>query len=207
MRLFPKSAILALSAAVGLQLALGAPEPKKEPAKPADAKKPGEKSKTPKAKAEPDAPKSSGMNVPVPVGDPQKVVKFPFYNDKGFLDMRFEAGVATKVDDVFVKLQKLRVETFKPDDKGKPQPDLDMDLPDALLNQKTRDLTSNTAVTIKCKDWQITGNSMVYNLETRQGTLGGGVKMIINDLSAVNSGPKERPSVEFQKPKEAPPKK
>lgn len=190
------STILAVGAAIGLvQATAGAAEGKP------DNKQPPKKEKKPKAsKAKPE--EQDELNIPVPKGEAQKSVKFPIYGADGTLDMRFEIGVATRVDEENVKMQKLRIETFKPDEKdpAKRTRDMDMDLPDAVLNQKSKDITSNTAVTIKRDSFEITGNTMKFNLQTRQGTLGGGVRMVIYDMDKI--GTEGKPAVEFQKPNE-----
>ena len=66
-------------------------------------------------------------------------------------------------------------------------------MPDSVLNNKTHDLTSKVRVSVKRDDFEITGNSMTFNLETRQGTLGGGVKMLIYNLAdETGEQPKEK---------------
>jgi hypothetical protein len=211
MRSSPKPAILALGAALGLQAVVGAAETAKDPKKPVTKPSKTEK-KDPAAKtpggpkdAKPTAKGGTEMKIPVPKGEPQKSVKFPLYDADGFMEMRFEVGVATLINEEDVKMQKMRIEIFKKGEDGKPVPDMDLDLPDALLNQRTKDLTSKTFVHIKCKDYDVTGNSMKFNLETRQGTLGGGVKMIINDIENLGES-EEKAKVEF-KPTTTEPKK
>jgi lipopolysaccharide export system protein LptC len=98
-------------------------------------------------------------------------------------------------------MERLRIETFKEDGTH----EYDLELPDAILHSKTSDLTSDTLVNIKCENYEITGNNMTFNLKTRQGRLGGGVKMVVYDMAKMNGS--EKAKVEFQKPKEEPPKK
>lgn len=209
MRSSPKPAILALGAAIGLQAVVGAAE-SKDPKKPVT--KPGSKPSTAekgaKAKEPKEArtvPKGGELNIPVPKGEPQKSVKFPLYGADGFLEMRFDVGVATKIAEDQVKMSKMRVELYKPDANGKPVYDMDIELPDALLNPQTKDLTTNTSVHIKCADYEVTGNTMKFNLDTKQGTLGGGVKMIITDIKSLGQSD-EKTKVEF-KPNQTEPKK
>jgi hypothetical protein len=71
-----------------------------------------------------------------------------------------------------------------------------MDLPDAVYNKKTKVISSETRVVIKRSDFEITGNNMAFNIETREGMLGGGVKMIITDLGETSGASK--PAIEFQ---------
>lgn len=219
MRSSPKPAILAIGAAIGLVQALGAPaDPKaaaapvtppapdaKKGAKPAPKSSKGKKP-TPSPNQDPDddSHQDDKITLPLPKGEPQHTVKFPLYGSDGALNYRFEMGIATLMDDDMVKMTKLRILSFKPDDADpkKRVPDMDMDLPDAYLNQRTKDLTSEAPITIKSENYEVTGKKMTFNLGTRQGTLGGGVKMVIYDMDKLNRGGKSAtPTVEVDKKK------
>jgi|GEM_PF-1893047 len=225
MRSSPKPAILAIGAAIGLVQALGAPSDPKAASAPGTPPAPTPDAKDPKKGAKP-APKSSKgkkatpvpgkqdpdddghqddkITLPLPKGEPQHTVKFPLYGSDGALNYRFEMGIATLMDDDMVKMTKLRILSFKPDetDPKKRVPDMDMDLPDAYLNQRTKDLTSEAPITIKSENYEVTGKKMTFNLGTRQGTLGGGVKMVIYDMDKLNRGGKSAtPTVEVDSKK------
>jgi len=133
------------------------------------------------------------LELPIPKGQPQKGVKVPLYGANGKLKMNFEIGIGTYMDEEHVKLERLRVETFRDDGTQ----ELDMDLPDAVYNKKTKVISSDTRVVIKRSDFEVTGNTMAFNIETREGTLGGGVKMIINNLGET-AGTADKPAVQFQ---------
>lgn len=188
MPLSRKSAILAVIAALGVTQAVA----QKSDAPPAEPKKEksAKVSKTSKEKAP--AAGEDSLDLPIPKGQPQKGVKVPIYGANGKLKMNFEIGIGTYIDEENVKLQKLRVETFKEDGSA----DLDMDLPDAVYNKKTKVISSQTRVFIKRTDFEITGNTMAFNVETREGTLGGGVKMIITNMQETAGG-QEKPAIEF----------
>ena len=161
-----------------------------------DAKKPAKKTVVVKTG------RKVEIDIPVPEGQPQKGVQVPIYDTDGKLRMRFDIGVGTWVDEVNVKLEKVRVATFKEDGSR----DMDMDLPDAMLNKKTSIVTSNTPVSIKRDDFEVMGNTMSFNLESHEGTLGGGVKMLIYDRNEVNKQKEKKPVVEFQPAPKAQPK-
>jgi hypothetical protein len=224
MRSSRKPAILALGAAIGLVQALGAPSdpkgvtaaapagapsgPDKKGAKPAKPAPKGAKGKAaPATSTDANDPnsdqKEDKITLPLPKGEPQHTVKFPLYGSDGALNYRFEMGVATLMDDDMVKMTKLRILSFKEDENnpGKRVPDMDMDLPDAFLNQKTKDLTSEAPITIKSENYEVTGKKMTFNLQTRQGTLGGGVKMVIYDIDKLSRGTKATPTVEVDSKK------
>jgi len=194
MRSFVKPVIFVLGAVIGFtQVAAKKEEPKKEGK--AGAKTDGKKGKGASGK-------DTSLNLPVPPGQPQKGLKIPVYDGNGKLTMNFHIGTATWIDDENIKMQEMRIETFKDDGSR----DMDMELPDSVLNNKTHNLTSKVRVNVKRDDFEITGNSMTFNLETRQGTLGGGVKMIIYNLGdETGEQPKEKKAkVEIQPIKEEP---
>lgn len=167
MRSFVKAGITVLVAVIGLtQIAAKKEEPKK------DAKSPAKPDgKTAKAADK----KVKSLNVPVPPGQPQKGLKVPVYDTNGKLTKNFVIGTATWIDDEHIKLQEMRIEEFKEDGSLA----YDMDLPDSILNNVTHEITSKVRVNVKCDEFEITGNSMTFNIETKKGTLGGGVKMIV----------------------------
>ena len=186
--------MLALAAALGATQAVAQ---KGGDAKKPDAKRPDKGAKV--AKVDPNAEET--LDLPIPKGQPQKGVKVPVYGANGKLKMNFEIGIGTYIDEEHVKLEKLRVETFREDGSQ----ELDMDLPDAVYNRKTKIISSQTKVFIKRSDFELTGNTMAFNVETREGTLGGGVKMIITDLGQT-SGTDNKPEIQFQ-PQPTDPKK
>ena len=185
MLLSRKSAIFALAVALGVTQVVA----QKSDAPKEDSKKPAKVAKGAKG----EAVAEDTLDLPIPKGQPQKGVKVPIYGPNGKLKMSFEIGIGTYIDEEHVKLEKLRVETFKEDGSA----DLDMDLPDAVYNKKSKVISSQTRVVIKRSDFEITGNNMAFNVETRQGTLGGGVKMIITNMAETAGGP-EKPAIEFQ---------
>lgn len=197
MRSFVKPVIFVLGAVIGFtQVAAKKDEPPKNtPVKDARAAAKPDDKKTKGAAA-----KDSNLNLPVPPGQPQKGLKIPVYDANGKLTMNFLIGTATWIDDENIKMQEMHIESFKEDGSR----DFDMDLPDSVLNNKTHDLTSKVRVNVKRDDFEITGNSMTFNLETRQGKLGGGVKMIIYNLGdETGEQPKEKKAkVEIQPIKE-----
>ena len=177
--------MLALAAALGVTQVVA----QKVDAKKGDPKKADKGGKVGKLDPNADEP----LELPIPKGQPQKGVKVPLYGANGKLKMNFEIGIGTYIDEDHVKLEKLRVETFRDDGS----PELDMDLPDAVYNKKTKIISSDTRVVIKRSDFEVTGNTMAFNIETREGTLGGGVKMIITNLGET-AGTDDKPAVEFK---------
>jgi hypothetical protein len=146
-----------------------------------------EPEKIPPATEPPAVPKADrskdALDLPVPKGQPQKGLRIPIYSPLGLLMMNFQIGVATWVDDDNISMGDLNVETFKGDGTSEFQ----IDLPDSVFNIRTKELTSKAHVTVRRSDFEISGNSMTFNTETKVGQFGGGVKMIIFDARAGGS--------------------
>lgn len=115
---------------------------------------------------------------PVPVGPPSKGVKLPSFGPDGKLKMVFNIGTGTRIDEDNVKMEDTQVQTFKEDGS----PEMDVDLPISNFNLKTRVISTKQHVVITRSDFELSGNTMEFNTETRAGALGGGVKMIIFNL-------------------------
>lgn len=167
--------MMLLVAVAGLiQMAATKGDPKKEPGadgspKPAVAQQP--------AKAE---TAKDRLDLPVPKGQPQKGLKIPIYDpESGRLQMNFEIGVATWIDDDNIKMGGLRIQTFKRDGAS----ELDIELPESLFNVKSREVTSEGRVSLKREDFEITGEKLTFNTETKAGRFAGGVRMLIYNLN------------------------
>ncbi len=140
------------------------------------------------------------LDLPVPKGQPQKGLRIPIYSPDGKLMMSFQIGVAEVVDADNIKMGELRLETFKENGDH----EFEIDLPDSIFNAKTRELTSKVHVKIKRHDFEITGNSMTFNTQTKVGTFGDGVKMVIYDARAAAEGDEKPalPTIEVKPVKE-----
>lgn len=161
-----------------------------------DQEKPAEAETTASAPAaqppaKPAAPAKDRLDLPVPKGQPQKGLRIPIFSPDGKLMMSFQIGVAEVVDADNIKMGELRLETFKENGDH----EFDIDLPDSVFNAKTKELTSKAHVTIKRHDFEISGNSMTFNTDTKVGTFGNGVKMVIYDARAAAGENAEKPAV------------
>lgn len=151
----------------------------------APAAAPAEAAKAPSPKAK------DRLDLPVPKGQPQKGLHIPIRSPDGKLMMNFQIGVAEVVDADNIKMGELRLETFKENGER----EFEIDLPDSVFNAKTKELTSKVRVSIKRHDFEITGNSMTFNTETKVGQFGGGVKMVIYDARAAAAEADEKPAI------------
>jgi hypothetical protein len=118
------------------------------------------------------------LSVPILKGHDTYGLKIPYTDSEGNLQMIFNIGQASRVDENRVSMKEMHLETY--DDDGKAE--MTIELPQSVLDLSTRIITTDTNVTIKRSDFQITGRSMKFNTETKQGTLSGNVRMLIYDL-------------------------
>lgn len=118
------------------------------------------------------------LNVPLPVGQQASGIKIPQFNLSGQLLSQLLAGNIQRVDEEFLRIKELKLDLF--DEGGKSE--FIIDLPSSLFSVKTRILTSEQAVHIKHKDFDLTGAKLEFNTATRKGRLFGPVVMKIRDI-------------------------
>ena len=118
-------------------------------------------------------------NIPLPIGHEAKGLVLPDFDSEGHLRGRFEAGTAHRIDEGHVGFEHLKITTYTPES----QPDLKIDMHTSVLDLKTRILSSQERTTIERADFNIAGDSMQFDTNTRTGRLIGNVKMVITDQS------------------------
>ncbi len=163
-----------------------------------DSKKKGGKSasKDKGKPADPEAAKKDArkMSFPLPEGHDAKVLVIPYRDGEAKKTMNFTIGNAHRTDADHVQMSDLQVETFDEAEKS----EMTIDLPSSVLDLNTRVISTQMHVTIKRDDFEITGETMEFNTETKQGSLGGNVRMLIYNLK--NETEQDAPV----KPKEEP---
>jgi hypothetical protein len=118
-------------------------------------------------------------NIPLPIGHEAKGLVLPDFDLQGHLRGRFEAESAKRLDEVHIGFHTLKIITYTPESK----PDLTIELSESILNMKTRILTSNERTFIKRADFNIAGDSVEFDTNTRIGRMVGHVKMLITNQS------------------------
>jgi hypothetical protein len=131
---------------------------------PSPGKSPGEQSLT---------------NIPLAVGHEAKGLVLPDFDIDGHLRAKFEAGKARRIDEEHIGFQSLKITTYTLENT----PDLMIEMSDSVLDLKTRVLASKERTTIKRADFDIAGDSVEFDTNTRMGRLIGNVKMVITDQS------------------------
>ena len=141
----------------------------------------------PRPKASPSVSPSeeSLTNIPLPIGHEAKGLVLPDFDGDGHLRGKFEAGTAHRVDQEHIGFEHLKITTYTPED----QPDLKIDMSTSVLNLQTRVLSSKERTTIQRADFNIAGDSVEFDTNSRTGRLIGNVKMVITDKSRLTAKP------------------
>jgi hypothetical protein len=152
----------------------------------ASAQSKGRKGKPP-AKATPSSSpgEQSLTNIPLPIGHEAKGLVLPDFDGEGHLRGKFEAGTAHRIDQEHIGFEHLKITTYTPED----QPDLRIDMSTSVLDLKTRILSSKARTTIERADFNIAGDSVEFDTNSRTGRLIGNVKMVITDKSRLTAKP------------------
>ena len=131
------------------------------------------------------AGEQSLTNIPLPIGHEAKGLVLPDFDGDGRLRGKFEAGTAHRIDQEHVGFQHLKITTYTPQS----QPDLQIDMRTSVLDLKTRILTSQERTTIRRSDFNIVGDSVQFDTNSKTGRLIGNVKMVITDKSHLTAKP------------------
>ena len=124
-------------------------------------------------------------NIPLPIGHEAKGLVLPDFDGEGHLRGKFEAGTAHRIDEGHMGFEQLKITTFTPED----QPDLKIDMSTSVLDLKTRILSSKARTTIQRTDFNIAGDSVEFDTNSKTGRLIGNVKMVITDKSHLTATP------------------
>lgn len=128
-------------------------------------------------------------NIPLPIGHEAKGLVLPDFDGDGHLRGKFEAGTAHRIDQEHIGFEQLKITTYTPED----QPDLKIGMSTSVLDLKTRILSSKTRTTIERADFNIAGDSVEFDTNSRTGRLIGNVKMVITDKSRFTAKPETKP--------------
>ena len=146
-------------------------------------KESGKEKRPRKGKAAP-TPKPGGMlgGVPLPIGQEAKGIVLPDYDTEGRLRARFEAATAKRVDGTRIQFTGLKMTTYTADSAI----DLQIEMPNSMLNMDTRVISSSERTTVERRDFNIAGDTMEFDTNSRKGKLVGNVKMVISDSTELS---------------------
>lgn len=110
------------------------------------------------------------IDLPVPIGQPVKGIKIPQYDEGGKMTLCLTADTANKLNDHQVELGKLKVQFNEKEDK-----EIVVEIPHSILDLDTKILTADSETVIHRPDFEIVGESAVFDTLTRQGSFKGHV--------------------------------
>src|SRR5215831_9252840 len=145
----------------------------------------GRKGKPPKAGPTSSPAEQSLTNIPLPIGHEAKGLVLPDFDGDGHLRGKFEAGTAHRIDQEHIGFKQLKIMTYTPEN----QPDLTIDMSTSVLDLKTRILSSKERTKIQRADFNIAGDSVEFDTNSKTGRLIGNVKMVITDKSHLTATP------------------
>ncbi|MEP6698229.1 MAG: hypothetical protein ABJB09_00720 [Verrucomicrobiota bacterium] len=122
-------------------------------------------------------------SIPIPIGHGAKGLVFPDFDLNGHMRGRLEAGTTKRLDEEHLEFQGVKFTTFATNE----QPDLEVTVNTSTFNLQTQVLTSSERATVKRSDFEVSGDTMKFEMSSRQGTLTGNVKMVVHG-KARNSG-------------------
>jgi hypothetical protein len=137
--------------------------------------------------ASPTAGEQSLTNIPLPIGHEAKGLTLPDFDVEGHLRGKFIAGTARRIDQDHVGFKDLKITTFKETNEV----DLEIEMPTSVLDLTTRILRSQDRTTVRRADFNIVGDSAVFDTATRTSRMIGNVKMVITDQSHLMEKPNE----------------
>ena len=145
----------------------------------------GGKSPTPEAKATivpktRPKPEEGVRNVPIAAGHDARGLVLPDFDRQGRLRGKLEAGLTKRLDDENIEFRSVKFTTFVPETE---KPDLQVSMSKSVFNLKTQVLNSSERTTVKRADFEITGDTMEFEMLTRKGKLAGNVKMVVRGKS------------------------
>jgi len=132
------------------------------------------------AKAKPKekpTPQEGVGNVPIPAGHDVKGLVLPDFDPSGRMRGKLLAGVTRRLDNERVEFKGVHFTTFLPETE---KTDLEIIMNTSVFNLKTQVLNSTERTTVKRTDFEISGDTMEFEMISRKGKLAGNVKMVVH---------------------------
>ena len=178
------SAALALLAGVSVAVAEPKPQGKADPKK--DAATPDKKGtqQLVEQKSDDTAKGLGAMGSILPIGQKNLDARMPSFRD-GKPSSLVEAGSMTRMDEDHMVMEKVHIRLYG----AKQEDDLHVQLHSGAYDMNTQVLDSNERSRVSRNDFQLEGDSMVFDTRTQQGKMVGHVHMIIYDAESLKKKP------------------
>jgi hypothetical protein len=133
----------------------------------------------PSSSVTPGQGEQSLTNIPLPLGHEAKGLVLPDFDVEGRLRGKFVAGSAKRIDQDHVGFSDLKITTYSETN----QVDLQIDMHTSTFDLTTRILSSEERTTVRRADFNIVGDSAIFDTNARTSRMIGNVKMVITDQS------------------------
>src|ERR1700739_2667823 len=144
-----------------------------------------------------DKPKSDRkIDIPIPVGHDAKGLRLPMRNDQGKLQFILDVEHVLRVDQANVQMHNSIIQTYD-DQTGAPSAKIE--LVNSVMNTETNVITTQDPVVISRDDLRLTGDSAVFNTQTRQAKVMKNVRLIIYNRDELKKKDPEQVSANDQK--------
>ncbi|MEI6534171.1 MAG: hypothetical protein WCN98_02435 [Verrucomicrobiaceae bacterium] len=120
----------------------------------------------------------------LPLGQKNLDVKIPSFKD-GRPDSFVRAGAMTRLDDNRMDMEKTDIRLYGLNREA----DLRVQLPSAIYDMSTQVMTSEERSRISRADFQLEGDTLVFDTRSQQGKMTGHIHMIIYDADTLSKKP------------------
>lgn len=152
-----------------------------KPGKTGKRGKGGKKNKaTPSASVSPGEGEQNLTNIPLPIGHEAKGLTLPDFDTQGRLRGKFIAGAAKRIDQDHVDFSDLKITTYTEDN----QVDLQIDMHTSTFDLTTKILSSKERTRVSRRDFNVIGDSAIFDTNARTSRIIGNVKMVITGQSS-----------------------
>lgn len=133
----------------------------------------------PTATVSPEEGEQSLTNIPLPIGHEAKGLTLPDFDGQGRLRGKFIAGSAKRIDQDHIDFNDLKITTYT---EGN-QVDLRIDMHTSTFDLTTKILSSKERTSVSRRDFNVVGDSAIFDTNARTSRMIGNVKMVITDQS------------------------
>lgn len=143
----------------------------------------------------------------IPQGSRSRGVRIPAFDGEGNPSSLIVSDALTRLDDTQLFGEKMTIHVYA----EKKEEDMRIDLKTGTYNMDQQILSSSERSRVSRSDFQIEGDSMVYDTKTGQGKMVGNVEMVIFDADAakskmnINTGSAKKPDTGEPAPAKAEP--
>lgn len=141
----------------------------------------------------------SAFGSKIPAQRPNRGVYIPSFSE-GKASSIVEADVLTRIDDTRLRAEIMTIRLFG----DTPKDNVIVTMPTAIYNMTNQILRSDDRSKVTNVDYEIEGDSLVFDTHTSQGRMTGNVRMTIHDAAKLIQKPAPSPAPEKALPKALP---